>query len=209
MRKKISAEIKAKVTIESIKGLKTINEIATIYQLHPNEVSQWKKQFLEGATSIFSDAKQQKAKSDEQQANNLYRKIGQLEVENKFLKKVGANQISLAERRAMVEKEHPKLSFVQQCILLSLCRSGLYYISKGRSHSNELEIKSEIDRTYTNMPYYGVERMTEYLRQKGYNINPNELDDILGICVFRLSTLDLRVLGAIKSIRYIPICCEV
>lgn len=63
MRKKISAEIKAKVAIESIKGLKTINEIATIYEVHPNQVSQWKKQFLEGATSIFSDAKQQKAKS--------------------------------------------------------------------------------------------------------------------------------------------------
>ena len=49
MRKKISAELKAKVAIESIKGLKTISEISSIYQVHPHQVSLWKKQYLESA----------------------------------------------------------------------------------------------------------------------------------------------------------------
>ena len=54
MRKKISAELKAKVAIESIKGLKTISEIASMYEVHPNQMSIWKKQYMESAVSIFS-----------------------------------------------------------------------------------------------------------------------------------------------------------
>ena len=87
IRKKISAETKAAVALEAIKGLKTVNEIASIYEVHPTQVGLWKKQFKEGATAIFSTDKERKVKSDEQVENNLYRKIGQLEIENEFLKK--------------------------------------------------------------------------------------------------------------------------
>ncbi|CDN30742.1 Mobile element protein [Mucinivorans hirudinis] len=88
---------------------------------------------------------------------------------------MGATQISLAERREMVEKNHPRLSLVQQCILLNICRSGIYYASKGRASADELAVKAEIDRTYTKMPFYGVERMTEHLRKKGFTISPKRV----------------------------------
>ncbi|MDD4641184.1 MAG: transposase, partial [Bacteroidales bacterium] len=45
MRKKISAEIKARVAIEAVRGMKTISEIASQYEVHPNQVSLWKKHF--------------------------------------------------------------------------------------------------------------------------------------------------------------------
>lgn len=83
---------------------------------------------------------------------------------------MGVSEIPVAERRVMVEKEHPKLSVVQQCVLLNICRSGLYYTKKPAVRSDELAIKSEIDRTYTSMPFYGVARMTQHLNNKAFNV---------------------------------------
>lgn len=87
MRKKISAELKARIALEALKGLKTVNEIASIYEVHPNQVNNWKKRFSDGALSLFSKSTELKEKGTEDEINNLYRKIGQLEVENEFLKK--------------------------------------------------------------------------------------------------------------------------
>lgn len=87
MRKKFSAEFKARVAIEAIKGVKTISEISSHYEVHPNQVSLWKKQFLENATSIFSKPQASAEQQAEKEVDNLYRKIGQLEIENEFLKK--------------------------------------------------------------------------------------------------------------------------
>ena len=102
MRKKISAELKAKVAIESIKGLKTISEIASMYEVHPNQMSIWKKQYMESAVSIFSKPKSAENQEKEQQIEALYRKIGQLEMDNDFLKKSGrkyrANDTSYHDR---------------------------------------------------------------------------------------------------------------
>ena len=100
MRKKISAELKAKVAIESIKGLKTISEIASMYEVHPNQVSIWKKQYIESAVSIFSKPNPAENQEKEQQIEALYRKIGQLEMDNDFLsgRKYRANDASFNDR---------------------------------------------------------------------------------------------------------------
>ena len=71
----------------------------------------------------------------------------------------------------LIESAHTELSIVQQCNLLGICRSGLYYISKGKANSDELEVKEEIDKTYTKMPYYGIRRMTAQLCNKGFTIS--------------------------------------
>ena len=87
MRKNISAELKSKVAIEALKGQKTINEIASLYEVQPAQVSAWKKQMQESAILFFSKTKEKSVKESEEIKDNLYRKIGQLEVENEFLKK--------------------------------------------------------------------------------------------------------------------------
>ena len=84
MRKSIPAELKAKVAMEAIKGQKTINEIARV---QPNQVCAWKKQVQESAVALFSKTKEKAAKESDDIKDNLYRKIGQLEIENEFLKK--------------------------------------------------------------------------------------------------------------------------
>lgn len=86
-RKRYSAEFKAKVVLEALKGQKTLNEIAAKFQVHPNQVTQWKKQLLEALPSIFSDCRLREDKEREQLAANLYQQIGQLKVELDWLKK--------------------------------------------------------------------------------------------------------------------------
>jgi putative transposase len=87
MRKKYSDKFKSKVALEAIKGEKTMSELASQYELHPNQISNWKKQLLEGVPEIFNRSKKVAAKSQETQTDELYRQIGQLKVELDWLKK--------------------------------------------------------------------------------------------------------------------------
>lgn len=89
MRRKISPLLKAKVALEAIKGLRSINEIASEYEVHPNQVSQWKKQFQDNAENLFSktDKKSKEDRTSDEMNEKLYAKIGKLEMELEFLKK--------------------------------------------------------------------------------------------------------------------------
>ncbi len=78
-RRSFSDNFKATVGLEALCGDKTVQEIAAQLQLHPTQVSTWKRQVIEGMAGVFSD-KVKKAETKE-----LHAKIGQLEVENDFL----------------------------------------------------------------------------------------------------------------------------
>lgn len=86
-RKSYSAEFKSKVAIAAIKGQQTVNEIASFYQVHPNQVMTWKKQALESIPDVFSSAKVNNTEKDEELKSQLYQQIGQLKVELDWLKK--------------------------------------------------------------------------------------------------------------------------
>lgn len=88
MRKHYDKEFKAKVALEAVRGEKTIQEIATAYAVHPNLVSLWKRQLLESAGKLFEkEGKDKAAEEAERKQDQLFRQIGQLQVENEFLKK--------------------------------------------------------------------------------------------------------------------------
>jgi len=85
-RRKFSASFKAKVAIESIKEQSSLQGLAAKFELHPNQISSWKREFLDNADQAF------RSKTEKEEAalgtGPLYNKIGQLQVENDFLKKV-------------------------------------------------------------------------------------------------------------------------
>lgn len=85
-RRKFSASFKAKVAIEAIKEDKTLQELASKHGLHSNQISAWKKEFLEKSELIFS--RESDLKVDESKEKELYSKIGELQIQVDFLKKV-------------------------------------------------------------------------------------------------------------------------
>jgi transposase-like protein len=78
---------KAKIVLEVLKGQKTMAEIASTYGVHPNQISKWKRQVLEGLPELFSQKEPEGAKSQEELIEQLYQQIGQLKVELDWLKK--------------------------------------------------------------------------------------------------------------------------
>lgn len=82
-----SADFKAKLALEVIKGNRTLTEIASDAQVHPNLLTQWKRQLLESLSTVFSDKRVRENKEQEALTDQLYQQIGQLKVELDFLKK--------------------------------------------------------------------------------------------------------------------------
>jgi transposase-like protein len=86
-RRKFTSDFKAKVALEAIKGQRTVNELAQEFEIHPNQISIWKKQLLGSASDVFSRGKDREAEKNEQERDRLYKKVGQLQVEVDWLKK--------------------------------------------------------------------------------------------------------------------------
>lgn len=82
-RNRYPAEFKAKVALETLKGEKTIHELASQYGVHPNMIAYWKRQAVENMTSVFT--KPADTKPDDKMIKELHAKIGQLTVERDFL----------------------------------------------------------------------------------------------------------------------------
>jgi len=86
-RRQFPGALKAKVALEALKGDKTVNQIASMYQVHPNRVCKWKKQALELLPQVMADRRINKQDDGHCDEAKLYQQIGQLTVEVDFLKK--------------------------------------------------------------------------------------------------------------------------
>ena len=87
-RKAFSAQQKEKVAIEAIRGIKTVNEIAQQFEVHPTQVSQWKKELQEQAAGLFEGKRGPKPVVDpDASSERLYSEIGRLKMELDWLKK--------------------------------------------------------------------------------------------------------------------------
>jgi len=84
-RRKFSAAFKAQVAIEALKERETLAELSKRFELHPTMISKWKQEFLENSSEVFD--KRTSEPDKEVDVDKLYSKIGQLEMENDFLKK--------------------------------------------------------------------------------------------------------------------------
>lgn len=83
-RRNHSPAFKAKVALAALKGDRTMSELATQFDLHPNQIKQWKDQLLEGVTGVFDDTPKA-TKEPQIDVKSLHAKIGQLALENDFL----------------------------------------------------------------------------------------------------------------------------
>ena len=175
-RKRHSAEVKAKVALEAIKGHKTVNEIASEYSVHPTQIAQWKKQALEDLPEIFSSRRQKGAQEEEALKDALYQQIGQLKVELDWLKKKLSERVE--EKRPLIEPAYESISSARQCELVGLARSSYSYQGAGESAEN-LQLMRLLDEQYTRTPFYGIKRMTAWLETQGYTVNHKRVSRLM------------------------------
>ena len=86
-RKTYTGAYKAKIVVEAIKGQQTINQLASKYAVHPNMITEWKKQALSGLPQVLSDRRGRDEKAEEELKAQLYQQTGQLKMELEWLKK--------------------------------------------------------------------------------------------------------------------------
>jgi transposase len=86
-RRTFDDSLKAKVALDAIKGEKTISQLAGFYEIHPNQIRQWKQHFLENASSVFSRKRDPRLKDQDDLIEELYKKLGKKDIELEFLKK--------------------------------------------------------------------------------------------------------------------------
>ena len=86
-RKRHSASFKAKVALEAAEQTRTVAELAETYQVHPVQISQWKKRLLDGAESLFRDGRRRDRDEGQAIQAELYERIGRLNMEIEWLKK--------------------------------------------------------------------------------------------------------------------------
>jgi transposase-like protein len=84
-RRRFTAEFKARVALEVLRGDKTIQEIAVRHKVHPNQLSAWKRQAIDGLGEVFSNGVDRARRDHESEVRDLHAKIGELTVERDFL----------------------------------------------------------------------------------------------------------------------------
>lgn len=89
-RRRFNAEFKFRVALEAAKGQQTMGELASKHNLHPNQISQWKRQLLEEGSDVFTYPSKSEQQGQEVIQAELYEQIGRLKMELEWLKKKAA-----------------------------------------------------------------------------------------------------------------------
>ena len=176
-RRSFSPSFKAKVALEAIRGVKTIAEIAQKHKLHATQINLWKKQLLDSAEDVFVDGKSKPQKpSDEPDSTELYEQIGRLKVQLEWLKKKWPNTVT--EARSWIDFENPQLSVREQCRLLGIHRSSIYYDPQPESEEN-LQFMRLMDEEHLKHPARGSRQMMDFLEDQGFIVNRKRVQRLM------------------------------
>lgn len=180
-RKTYSADFKAKLVLELLESDKTLNEIATKYEVLPKSLLDWKKQFLSNASLAFDKSEVVKEYKDkiselEKQKDATSKKLGEIIMERDWV--VGKlESLDLSTRKRMVDTnegvqaKRPNPSLNRQLQLLHMSKTAHYYEPVVPFNSDEdKKLLDTLDVIHTKHPYYGTRRIVKLLGRLGFNI---------------------------------------
>jgi transposase len=160
-RRRFDSKFKTKVVIEALKEQETLSVLSKEFNLHPLQIMNWKKQALSGLPTLFEGGSVIKDSKPDPDIDSitapLYEKIGRLEVEMDFLKKVHKKTFTPLNRpvlRTLTDLLVARLSIATQCELLSLPRATYYYQAVGESAEN-LALMRAIDELNMKYSFFG------------------------------------------------------
>ena len=174
-RRNFSAKFKSELVIELLKGEKDLNTIATENNIQPNLLRNWKKEFLDKASVVFDDTREDNLKEklalERKEKAEYAKKVGQLTMQVDWLKKNLKKHLDLTTRVNLVQNllKTKELPVKTGAALLDINRTGVYY--KGTPISqDELDCKSVIDRLHTDNPTWGARQLSAQLKKRGYQV---------------------------------------
>mgnify|MGYP000790141516 CR=1 FL=1 len=174
-RRNFSAKFKSELVIELLKGEKDLNTIASENNIQPNLLRNWKKEFLDKASVVFDDSREDNLKEkpalERKEKAEYAKKVGQLTMQVDWLKKNLKKHLDLTTRVNLVQNllKTKELPVKTGAALLDINRTSVYY--KGTSISQEeLDCKSIIDRLHTDNPAWGARQRSAQLKKRGYQV---------------------------------------
>jgi len=176
-RKVYSAEFKSKLVLEVLDGELTLNEIASKYEILPNNLKNWKKQFIENMSLAFDKSAVVKEYKEEisqlqKESDALAKKVGTLTIERDWLEGKLVS-LDLSNRKEMIDNQadNKTISLNRQLELLQISKTAYYYKPvMPFSEEKDIKLLNTIDLIYTKHPYYGHRRVHKLLLRLGYNI---------------------------------------
>jgi putative transposase len=170
---KYSTQLKTRLVLEVLKEEKTLNEIASINNINPKNLQNWKKIFIENAEVAMEPAKAVKEYKVEidnlnKKVNDYAKKVGELTLEKDWA--VGKlKSLDSSFKKELIDKSEDKvISVVKQCKLLDYNRSNLFYIPM--VNPVKQSIKDEIVNIFEEIPCYGYLKVHKELLERGYNV---------------------------------------
>ncbi|TIN74973.1 IS3 family transposase [Mesorhizobium sp.] len=162
-RRNHSPAFKAKVALAAIKGEKTLAELAQQHDVHANQITDWRKQLLEGASNVFGAAEKSEPTVD---IKALHAKIGELTLANDFLGLAARQGRLVGERKTMIDREH-ELPIAKQAAELGISRGSVYSLPKPTSAA-DLKLMRRIDELHLDYPFAGSRMLQKLLKREGY-----------------------------------------
>ena len=129
--------MKSRISLDVIKGQKTIEELATEYGVYSNQESSWKKQLLKSAPDAFPDVKYKDAEKKKIECDRLYQKVSQLQIEVDWLKKDSLFEMNVSKKVKCKDGNDIDPSNSRQYELLQLPRSSYYRLRSPHFESTD------------------------------------------------------------------------
>ena len=173
-RRNFSAKFKSELVIELLKGEKDLNTIATENNIQPNLLRNWKKEFLDKASVVFDDTREDNLKEklalERKEKAEYAKKVGQFTMQVDWLKKNLKKHLDLTTRVNLVQNllKTKELPVKTGAALLDINRTSVYY--NGTPISQEELDKSIIDRLHTDNPAWGARQLSAQLKKRGYQV---------------------------------------
>ena len=181
-----SADKKAQIVLEVLKEEQTLSQIASKYQITTKTIQNWKKQFLDNVAIAMEPARavsdyKAELEAKEQEIEQLHKALGKATIKAEWAEEK-LKSLDYKTKKALIKSEL-NISIQDQCDILGISRSGIYYKPKPISEYN-LKILNAMDEIYTDNPEYGYRLIHQQLLEDGFSIGKDRVlkyMQILGI----------------------------